>query len=100
MRSPLTRHDLVHKRSEKSDSETRQPGRTIGNITGNPDGSVDTSRIVGVDTDLRVGRSAEAHSIREFVVRIAQGDGLGFDGSRSVDSQRRGPGSHAVGHGA
>lgn len=46
-------------------------GIAYGSITGNPDGSVDTSQVAGVDPDLRV-RPFFAHggliSIREFAV--------------------------------
>ena len=46
-------------------------GINYGLITANPDGSVDTSRVQGIDTDLRV-RPFFAHggtiSIREFIV--------------------------------
>jgi mono/diheme cytochrome c family protein len=55
-------------------------GIQYGTITANPDGSVDTSNVVGVDPDLRV-RPFAAHggkiSIREFVVG-ALNDELGL----------------------
>jgi hypothetical protein len=46
-------------------------GVQYGSITGNPDGSVDATKVVGVDTDLRVKpffAEGSTISIREFVV--------------------------------
>jgi hypothetical protein len=46
-------------------------GVTFGSLTANPDGSVDTSEVVGVDTDLIVkpfSRKGAFRSLREFTV--------------------------------
>ncbi len=56
-------------------------GIDFGSITANPNGSLDTSRVEGVDADLRV-RPFLAHggtiSIREFVVGALHGE-MGLD---------------------
>jgi len=47
-------------------------GVGFGSVTGNPDGSYDTSQVVGVDSDLRIkpfSADGSTISIREFVVR-------------------------------
>jgi hypothetical protein len=59
----------------------------FGNITANPNGSVDTSKIVGVDPDLRVKpffAEGSTISIREFVVGAMHKE-LGLEASTDPD---------------
>jgi hypothetical protein len=56
-------------------------GLNYGTITGNPDGSVDTSTVQGVDADLRVKpffAEGSTISLREFVVGALHNDGNSF----------------------
>src|SRR6201987_3506439 len=50
--------DLALARAKRQKSpvmlKLRRKGVQFGSITGNPDGTVDTSQVVGVDTDLRI----------------------------------------------
>jgi Di-haem oxidoreductase, putative peroxidase len=58
-----------------------------GSITGNPDGSVDASKVVGVDTDLRVKpffAEGSTISIREFVVGALHKE-MGLEASSDPD---------------
>jgi len=62
-------------------------GVHYGRITGNPDGSVDTSKVVGVDADLRVKpffAEGSAISIREFVVGALHKE-MGLEASTDPD---------------
>ena len=62
-------------------------GVQYGSITGNPDGSVDTSKVVGVDTDLRVKpffAEGSTISIREFVVGALHKE-MGLEASTDPD---------------
>jgi cytochrome c2 len=62
-------------------------GVRYGSITGNPDGSVDTSQVVGVDTDLRVKpffAEGSTISIREFVVGALHKE-MGLEASTDPD---------------
>jgi cytochrome c2 len=62
-------------------------GVHYGTITGNPDGSVDSTKIEGVDVDLRVKpffAEGSAISIREFVV-IALHNEMGLEASADPD---------------
>jgi cytochrome c2 len=62
-------------------------GVQYGSITGNPDGSVDTSQVVGVDTDLRVKpffAEGSTISIREFVVGALHKE-MGLEASTDPD---------------
>jgi hypothetical protein len=63
-------------------------GIQYGIITANPDGSVDASKVSGVDSDLRVKlffAEGSTISMREFIVGVAQRDGTrGIVRSRPV----------------
>jgi len=62
-------------------------GVQYGKITGNPDGSADTSQIVGVDADLRVKpffAEGSTISIREFVVGALHKE-MGLEASADPD---------------
>jgi hypothetical protein len=62
-------------------------GVDYGKITGNPDGSVDTSKVVGVNSDLRVRpffAEGSTISIREFVVGALHKE-LGLEASADPD---------------
>jgi hypothetical protein len=62
-------------------------GVRYGSITGNPDGSVDTSRLQGVDPDLRVKpffAEGSTISIREFVVGALHNE-MGLEASADPD---------------
>jgi len=62
-------------------------GVNYGSITGNPDGSVDTSKIQGVDADLRVKpffAEGSTISIREFVVGALHKE-MGLEASADPD---------------
>ena len=79
-------------------------GIDYGTITARPDGSVDTSRVEGVDPDLRV-RPFLAHgatiSLREFIVGAFDGEmGLEAQDPELTDGGRRGADGDAGGHGA
>ena len=72
-------------------------GIDYGSIAASPDGSIDTSRVQGVDPDLRV-RPFFAHggtiSIREFVVGALHAE-MGLD-SADPDLARASAGGHVV----
>jgi mono/diheme cytochrome c family protein len=62
-------------------------GVNYGKITGNPDGSVDSARVQGVDSDLRVKpffAQGDTISIREFVVGALHGE-MGLEASADPD---------------
>jgi Di-haem oxidoreductase, putative peroxidase len=62
-------------------------GVQYGSVTGNPDGSVDTSKVVGVDPDLRVKpffAEGSTISIREFVVGALHKE-MGLEASTDPD---------------
>ena len=62
-------------------------GVQFGSITGNPDGSVDTSQVVGVDPDLRIkpfNAQGSMISIREFVVTALHNE-MGLEDSIDPD---------------
>ncbi|MBZ5682640.1 MAG: thiol oxidoreductase-like protein [Acidobacteriia bacterium] len=62
-------------------------GVQYGSITGNPDGSVDTSKVAGVDPDLRVKpffAEGSTISIREFVVGALHKE-MGLEASSDPD---------------
>lgn len=62
-------------------------GVQFGNITGNPDGSVNTSQVVGVDPDLRIKpffADGSTISIREFVVGAMHKE-MGVEASSDPD---------------
>jgi Di-haem oxidoreductase, putative peroxidase len=62
-------------------------GVQYGSVTGNPDGSIDTSKVVGVDPDLRVKpffAEGSTISIREFVVGALHKE-MGLEASTDPD---------------
>jgi cytochrome c2 len=62
-------------------------GVKYGSITGNPDGSVDTSQVQGVDADLRVKpffAEGSTISIREFIVGALHNE-MGLEASADPD---------------
>ncbi len=62
-------------------------GVSFGSITGNPDGSVNTSQVIGVDPDLRIKpffAEGSAISIREFVVGAMHKE-MGMEASADPD---------------
>jgi len=62
-------------------------GISYGNITGNPDGSADLSRVEGVDPDLRVKpffAEGSTISIREFIVGALHNE-MGLEASGDPD---------------
>jgi cytochrome c2 len=62
-------------------------GVKYGSITGNPDGSVDTSKVQGVDADLRVKpffAEGSTISLREFVVGALHNE-MGLEASADPD---------------
>jgi mono/diheme cytochrome c family protein len=62
-------------------------GVRYGSITGNPDGSVDTSKVQGVDADLRVKpffAEGSTISLREFVVGALHNE-MGLEASADPD---------------
>ena len=62
-------------------------GISFGSVTANPDGSVDYSRVQGVDTDLRVKpffAEGSTISIREFVVGALHAE-MGMEASSDPD---------------
>ena len=62
-------------------------GIQYGSITANPDGSVDTSKVSGVDPDLRVKpffAEGSTISIREFIVGASHAD-MGMEASADPD---------------
>ena len=67
----------AHQRGRNVTRALRSKGIDYGTLTAHPDGAVDTSRVAGVDPDLRV-RPFFAHggtvSIREFVVGAFQNE--------------------------
>jgi hypothetical protein len=62
-------------------------GIRYGSITGNPDGSVDTSKVQGVDSDLRVKpffAEGSTISLREFIVGALHNE-MGMEASADPD---------------
>ena len=73
-------------------------GIRYGMITGNPDGSVDTSKVQGVDPDLRVKpffAEGGTISIREFVVGALHNE-MGLEASADPDLLVASAGGHVV----
>jgi Di-haem oxidoreductase, putative peroxidase len=74
-----TKHSVTLKLASK--------GVNYGSITANPDGSLDTSKVAGVDTDLRVKpffAEGSTISIREFVVGALHNE-MGLEASSDPD---------------
>jgi len=73
-------------------------GVTFGTITGNPDGTVDTSKVVGVDSDLRIKpffAEGSTISIREFVVGALHKE-MGLEASSDPDLTTASQGGRVV----
>jgi hypothetical protein len=73
-------------------------GIRYGSITGNPDGSVDTSKVQGVDAELRVKpffAEGSTISIREFVVGALHNE-MGMEASADPDLLKASAGGRVV----
>jgi len=73
-------------------------GISYGTITGNPDGTVDTSKVVGVDPDLRVKpffAEGSAFSIRQFMVGALHNE-MGLEASSDPDILAASQGNRVV----
>lgn len=73
-------------------------GVQFGSVTGNPDGTYDTSQVVGVDTDLRVkpfNADGSIISIREFVVGALHNE-MGLEASSDPDLTTASAGGRVV----
>jgi hypothetical protein len=73
-------------------------GVQFGSITGNPDGSVDTSQVVGVDADLRIKpfmAEGSVISIREFIVGALHKE-MGLEASSDPDLAAASSGGRVV----
>ena len=73
-------------------------GIKYGSITGNPDGSVDTSAVAGVDADLRVKpffAEGSTISIREFIVGALHNE-MGLSASADPDLAMASTGGRVV----
>jgi di-heme oxidoreductase (putative peroxidase) len=97
----LTR-DLAVTLAEKRKKSVALPlftkGVRFGSITGNPDGSVNTSQVVGVDPDLRVKpffAEGSTISIREFVVGALHKE-MGLEASSDPDLTKASKGGRVV----
>jgi cytochrome c2 len=89
---------LAQQRKKSVTLKLFSKGVQYGGITGNPDGSVDTSRVAGVDTDLRVKpffAEGATISIREFVVGALHKE-MGLEASSDPDLQTASAGGHVV----
>jgi len=76
----------------------RSKGVHFGSITGNPDGSVDTSQVVGVDSDLRIKpfmAEGSVISIREFIVGALHKE-MGLEASADPDLTAASSGARVV----
>jgi mono/diheme cytochrome c family protein len=97
----LTR-DLAITLAEKRKKSVTLPlftkGVQFGSIAGNPDGSVNTTHVVGVDTDLRVKpffAEGSTISIREFVVGALHKE-MGLEASSDPDLTKASKGGRVV----
>jgi cytochrome c2 len=73
-------------------------GIRYGSITGNPDGSVDTSKVQGVDADLRLKpffAEGSTISVREFVVGALHNE-MGMEASADPDLLKASAGGRVV----
>src|SRR5215813_1732440 len=76
----------------------RSKGVHFGSITGNPDGSVDSSQVVGVDGDLRIKpfmAEGSVISIREFIVGALHKE-MGLEASADPDLTAASSGARVV----
>lgn len=83
--------DIAIKQAQQKKSSVTLPlytkGVQFGTITGHPDGTYDTSKVVGVDTDLRIKpffAEGSTISIREFVVGALHKE-MGLEASTDPD---------------
>jgi hypothetical protein len=77
----------AHQRKHSVTIKLASKGIKYGNITANPDGSLDTSKVMGVDPDLRVKpffAEGSTISIREFVVGALHNE-MGMEASSDPD---------------
>jgi len=89
---------LAEKRKKSVTLPLFAKGVGFGSITGNPDGSVNTSHVVGVDTDLRVKpffAEGSTISIREFVVGALHKE-MGLEASSDPDLTTASKGGRVV----
>src|SRR5262252_8051294 len=89
---------LAEKRKKSVTLPLFAKGVGFGSITGNPDGSVNTSHVVGVDTDLRVKpfmADGSTISIREFVVGALHKE-MGLEASSDPDLTTASAGGRVV----
>jgi cytochrome c2 len=85
-----TKHSITMKLASK--------GVNYGSITANPDGTLDTSKVAGVDTDLRVKpffAEGSTISIREFVVGALHNE-MGMEASSDPDLLAASSGARVV----
>jgi len=94
--------DLAVTVAEKKKKSVTLPlftkGVQFGSITGNRDGSVNTSQVIGVDTDLRVKpffAEGSTISIREFVVGALHKE-MGLEASSDPDLTKASKGGRVV----
>lgn len=89
---------LAQRRKRPMTLKLMSKGVRYGNITGNPDGSVDTSRVRGVDADLRVKpffAEGSTISLREFIVGALHNE-MGLEASADPDLLRASAGGRVV----
>ena len=73
-------------------------GISYGSITGHPDGSVDTSKVTGVDPDLRIKpffAEGSEFSIRRFIVGALHNE-MGLEASSDPDLLAASSGARVV----
>jgi hypothetical protein len=94
--------DLAVSRAQKWKRPITVPlftkGVQFGSITANPDGTVDTSKVVGVDGDLRIKpffAEGSTTSIREFVVGALHKE-MGLEASSDPDLMAASAGGRVV----
>jgi hypothetical protein len=96
-----TRDQAVAQAQQTKHSVTKtlvSKGIKYGQITGNPDGSVDTSAVTGVDADLRVKpffAEGSTISIREFIVAALHNE-MGLSDSADPDLAAASAGARVV----
>lgn len=91
---------VAHAKQKKSPVTLRlgSKGVYFGSITGNPDGSVDTSQVTGVDSDLRIKpfmAEGSVISIREFIVGALHKE-MGLEASADPDLMTASAGGRVV----
>jgi hypothetical protein len=89
---------LAQKMNRNVTLKLASKGVSYGNITGKPDGSVDTSQVQGVDADLRVKpffAEGGTISIREFIVGALHNE-MGLEASADPDLLTASAGGRAV----